>query len=67
MKPVEEYFKYLKSELSKNDSPFFKLVLEKIENWTDYEDLKGVNKMLFFIQDVEGVKIATFSEWQRID
>jgi hypothetical protein len=67
MKPVEEYFKYLKSELSKNDSPFFKLVLGKIENWADYEDLKGVNKMLFFLQDVEGVKIATFSEWQRID
>jgi hypothetical protein len=67
MKPVEEYFKYLKSELSKNDSPIFKLVLEKVENWTDYEDLSGISKMLFFILDVEGFKIATFREWQRMD
>lgn len=67
MKPVEDYFEYLKIELSKYDSPFFKVVLEKIENWKDYENLSGVNKMLFFLLDVENVKIATFREWQRID
>jgi hypothetical protein len=67
MKPVEDYFEYLKIELSKYDSPFFKVVLEKIENWKDYENLSGVNKMLFFLLDVENVKIATFTEWQRID
>ena len=30
MKTVEEYFKYLKVELSNYDSPFSKLILEKV-------------------------------------
>ena len=67
MKPVEEYFKYLKVELSNYDSPFSKLILEKVENWENYDNLNGINKMLFFLLDVENIKIATFSEWQRID
>ena len=67
MKTVEEYFEYLKFELSKVDSPFFKLVLEKLEDISDQNDLPKIYKMLFFLQEVEGVKIATYREWQRID
>jgi hypothetical protein len=67
MKTVEEYFEYLKFELSKVDSPFFKLVLEKLEDISDHNDLPKIYKMLFFLQEVEGVKIATYREWQRID
>jgi hypothetical protein len=65
MKTVEEYFEYLKLELSKNESPFCKSVLEKVKVHQG-ENLSDITKMLFFLYKVEGIKIANYKEWQRI-
>lgn len=65
MKTVEEYFEYLKIELSKNESPFCKGILEKVKVHQG-ENLSDITKMLFFLYKVEGIKIADFREFQRI-
>jgi hypothetical protein len=65
MKTVEEYFEYLKLELSKNESPFCKSVLEKVKVHQG-ENLSDITKMLFFLYKVENIKIANYKEWQRI-
>jgi hypothetical protein len=65
MKTVGEYFDYLKFELSSNESPFCKSILERVENH-DGDNLSDITKMLFFLYKVEGIKIANFREFQRI-
>jgi hypothetical protein len=65
MKTVEEYFEYLKIELSKNESPFCKSILEKVKVHKG-ENLSDITKMLFFLYKVESIKIANFREFQRI-
>jgi hypothetical protein len=65
MKTVEEYFEYLKFELSSNETPLCKSILQIVENHNGC-DLSDITKMLFFLYKVEGIKIANFREWQRI-
>lgn len=66
MKPVEEYFKYLKMELKNNNSPICNSILEKIEKHNG-DDLSDISKMLLFLYKLEGIRIANYREWQRID
>jgi hypothetical protein len=65
MKTVKEYFEYLNTELSKNDSPFSKNILEKVKVHQG-ENLSDITKMLFFLYQVENIKIANYKEWQRL-
>ena len=65
MKPVEEYFNYLKMELLSKSSPFCTSILEKIENHNG-ENMSDISKMLFFLYKVEGIRIANYKEWQRL-
>jgi hypothetical protein len=65
MKTVEDYFSYLKNELSINDSSFCKSILEKVENYKS-DNLSDISKMLFFLYKVEGIRIANYKEWQRL-
>jgi hypothetical protein len=65
MKTVEEYFDYLKSNLSSYESPFCKSILEKVKVHKG-DNLSDITKMLFFLYKVEGIKIANYKEFQRI-
>ena len=65
MKTVEEYFDYLTTQLSQNESPFCKSILERVKVHQG-EDLSDITKMLFFLYKVEDIKIASYKEWQRI-
>ena len=65
MKTVEDYFKYLKSQLSSFDSSFCESILQKVEKH-DGENLSDISKMLFFLYKTEGIRIANYKEFQRI-
>lgn len=65
MKTVEDYFKYLKYELSQSDSSICKSILEKVEKH-DGKNLSDISKMIFFLYKVEGIRIANYKEWQRL-
>lgn len=62
MKTKEEYFKYLKEKLLLENSAICESILNKVND----SNLKDISKMLFFLYKVEGIRIATYTEFQRL-
>ena len=62
MKTKEEYFKYLKEKLLLENSAICESILNKVND----SNLKDISKMLFFLYKVEGIRIDTYTEFQRL-